>query len=69
MLRDYGLKVGKVSRGRLIARIPDLIEGHDMPATVIGTILEARAALWDEFTWLHRELLALTCRSTVDFQQ
>ena len=59
ILRGYGLKVGEVSRGRFDARIRDLIEGHDMMTTVIGAMLKARAALWDEFTRLHREMLKI----------
>lgn len=59
ILRGYGLKVGEVSRGRFEARIRDLIEGHDMLATVIGPMLKARAALWDEFSRLHREMLKI----------
>lgn len=60
ILRGYGLKVGEMSRGRFEARIRDLIEGHDMLTTVIGAMLKARAALWDEFTRLHREMLKIT---------
>lgn len=59
ILRGYGLKVGAVSRGRFEARIRDLIEGHDMLATVIGAMLQARAALWNEFTRLHRTMLKI----------
>ncbi|RWR05931.1 IS110 family transposase [Sinirhodobacter populi] len=59
ILRGYGLKVGEVSRGRFEARIRDLIEGHDMLATVIGAMLKARIALWGEFTRLHRTMLKI----------
>ncbi len=59
ILRGYGLKVGEVSRGRFEARIRDLIEGHDMLGTVIGAMLQARAALWNEFTRLHRAMLKI----------
>lgn len=59
ILRGYGLKVGEVSRGRFEARIRDLIEGHDMLETVIGAMLQARAALWNEFTRLHRTMLKI----------
>lgn len=38
-----------MSRGHFEARIRELIEGHDMLATVIGAMLEARAVLWNEF--------------------
>lgn len=59
ILRGYGLKVGEVSRGRFEARIRQLIEGHDMLATVTGAMLQARAALWNEFTRLHRAMLKI----------
>jgi transposase len=59
ILRGYGLKVGEVSRGRFEARIRELIEGHAMLGTVIGAMLQARAALWNEFTRLHRAMLKI----------
>jgi transposase len=59
ILRGYGLRVGDVSRGRFEARIRDLTEGHDMLETVIGAMLRARAALWNEFTRLHRTMLTI----------
>jgi transposase len=57
ILRGFGLKVGEVSRGRFEARIRELAAGHAMLETVIGAMLQARAALWSEFTRLHREML------------
>jgi len=65
ILRGYGLKVGEVSRGRFEARIRELIEGHDMLKTVIGAMLQARAALWSEFTRLHREMLTIARADSV----
>lgn len=59
VLRGFGLKVGTVSRGRFEARIRDLVEGQAMLATVVGSMLAARAALQAEFARLHRALLAL----------
>lgn len=59
ILRGYGLKVGKVSRGRFEARILELIEVHATLSMVIGAMLTARAALWSEFTKLHREMLRI----------
>lgn len=59
ILRGYGLKVGEVSRGRFETRIRELIGGHDMLETVIGAMLQARAALWNEFTRLHRAMLKI----------
>ncbi len=59
VLRGFGLKVGTVSRGRFEARILDLIAGHVMLETVVGSMLSARAALQAEFARLHRALLIL----------
>lgn len=59
ILRGYGLKVGEVSRGRFEARIRELITGHAILETVIGAMLTARTALWNEFTRLHREMLKI----------
>jgi transposase len=59
ILRGYGLKVGEVSRGRFEMRIRELIEGHSTLETVIGAMLAARMALWNEFTKLHREMLKI----------
>jgi len=50
ILRGYGLKVGEVSRGRFEGRIRELIEGHTVLEAVIGAMLQARLALWSEFT-------------------
>lgn len=59
ILRGYGLKVGEVSRGRFEARIRVLIAGHAILSTVIDAMQTARAALWSEFTKLHREMLRI----------
>jgi transposase len=59
ILRGYGLKVGEVSRGRFEARIRELTTGHAILETVIGAMLAARMALWNEFTELHREMLKI----------
>jgi len=59
VLLGFGLKVGTVSRGRFEVRILDLIAGHAMLETVIGSMLTARTALQAEFARLHRALLVL----------
>lgn len=59
ILRGFGLKVGEVSRGRFDARVRELADGHAMLEAVIGAMLRARAALWNEFTRLHREMLKI----------
>jgi len=55
ILRGYGLN----SRGRFEARIRELIAGHAALSMVIDAMLTARAALWSEFTKLHREMLKI----------
>ncbi len=50
ILRGYGSKVGEVRRGRFEARIRELTTGHAILETVIGAMLAARMALWNEFT-------------------
>jgi transposase len=53
------LKVGAVSRGRFEARILNLVAGHAMLGTVVGSMLAARAVLQAQFAKLHRSLLVL----------
>jgi len=59
VLRGFGLKVGTVSRGRFETRILDLVAGHAVLETVIGSMLSARTALQHEFARLHRTMLGL----------
>jgi transposase len=59
VLRGFGLKVGTISRGRFETRILELIDGHAVLETAIGSMLAARAALEIQFKRLHRALLAL----------
>ncbi len=65
ILRGYGLKVGEVSRGRFEARILELVEGQPVLKTVIGAMLQARHALWTEFTKMHREMLKIVRQDRV----
>jgi transposase len=59
LLRGFGLKVGDVSRGKLAARIRELVSGHAMLERIAEPMLTAREALWSEFNKLHREVLAI----------
>lgn len=59
LLRGFGLKVGKISKGRYAARIRELIAGHAMLSRAIEPMLRARAALQAEFQALHGEVLAV----------
>jgi transposase len=59
LLRGFGLKVGDVSRGKLAARIRELVAGHAMLEKIVEPLLAAREAMWHEFAKLHREVLAI----------
>jgi transposase len=59
LLRGFGLKVGDVSRGKLAARIRELVAGHAMLEKIVEPLLAAREAMWHEFDKLHREVLAI----------
>ena len=59
ILRGFGLKVGKVSKGQFVARVQELIADQEMLETVIGAMLTARASLHSEFMRLHRKMLAI----------
>jgi hypothetical protein len=61
VLRGFGLKVGTVSRGRFEARIRELVDGHAMLKTVIGSMLAARTALQQEFAPSPHDALAGAC--------
>ena len=45
LLRGFGLKVGDVSRGKLAARIRELVSGHAMLERIAEPMLTAREAL------------------------
>ncbi len=59
ILRGFGLKMGKISKGRFEARVLELIEGHAMLEQIMAAMLHAREALRTEYTTLHRQVLAL----------
>ena len=58
MLRGFGLKMGKVSRGRFEARVRELVSGNPMLESVAQAMLAARAALRSEMTVLDRRARA-----------
>jgi transposase len=67
LLRGFGLKVGRVSKGRCEARIRELTAGHPMLEPVAAAMLQARVSLRTEYGKLHRMLLGIvradaTCR-------
>jgi len=56
-LKAFGLKVGKVSRGRFAARVRELLAERPRLRTATGPMLKARAAVMAEFNRLHRMVL------------
>ena len=57
LLRNFGLKVGKVGRAKFEVRVRELLVGEDALAAVIEPLLRARAALLAAFAELHRQVL------------
>jgi transposase len=58
-LRNFGLKVGVVSAGRFEARIRELVGGDAELAAMVEPMLVVRRALREQFTVLHKRLLAV----------
>ncbi len=54
VLRNFGLKLGPVSKGRYEARVRELIAGNAMLEAAAGPILRARAALRRELAGLEK---------------
>jgi len=54
VLRNFGLKIGKISRGGFEFRVRELTEGNHMLEAAAGPILEARAALRSELATLEK---------------
>ncbi|WP_170419788.1 IS110 family transposase [Ruegeria atlantica] len=65
VLRNFGLKVGKVSKGEYEARIRELAIGNPMLELAVVATLNARATMKDQFAELDRQLLALAKRDPV----
>ncbi len=59
LLRNFGLKVGAISRGRYEYRIRELAEGNPMLEAATGPMLRARAALRQELAGLERRVRQL----------
>jgi transposase len=58
-LRNFGLKVGTVSRARFEARVDELVAPHPRLAALVRPLLAARRALREQFALMHRMLLDL----------
>jgi transposase len=59
LLRNFGLKVGAISRGRYEQRIRELAEGNLMLEAATGPMLRARASLRQELAGLERRVRQL----------
>jgi transposase len=64
-LRNFGLKVGPISQGKFETRIRELVAGHPDLAAITGPLLIVRRALREQFTVLHRQLLAVVRNDAV----
>jgi transposase len=58
-LRNFGLKVGQVSAGGFEARVAELVAAYPRLAAITGPMLAARRALREQYTVLHRMLIAI----------
>jgi transposase len=59
LLRNFGLKVGSVGSVKFADRIYELVDGDTHLTEIIEPLLDARRALREHFTALHRKLLAI----------
>lgn len=65
VLRNFGLKVGKVSKGDYEARILELANGNPILELAVLTTLRARASLREQYAEVDRNLVALAKRDPV----
>jgi transposase len=56
-LRNFGLKVGKVSSGKFDARIRELVADYPRLAMIVEPLLAVRCVLQKQFATLHKLLL------------
>lgn len=63
LLRNFGLKVGKVSAKAYEGRVRELAAGHPVLEGLVEAMLGARAALLAEYGVLHRRVLQLAAAS------
>jgi transposase len=65
ILRGFGLKMGIVSRKGFEARVRELCAGQAMLEQITEAMLAARAAMWKEFSKLHKAMLAIVRRDEI----
>jgi transposase len=59
LLRNFGLKVGVAGAAKFEQRIRELVEGLPDLSELMEVLLEARAKLREQYTKLHKKLLAI----------
>lgn len=64
-LRNFGLKVGKVSAGQFAARIRELVDGAEDLAAIVEPLLAVRVVLREQIVNLHRLLLRVVRQDSV----
>lgn len=65
VLRNFGLKVGRVSKGQYEARIRELAVGNPVLELAANTTLHARAALKEQYAQVDKQLIASAKRDPV----
>lgn len=64
-LRNFGLKVGKVSAGQFAARIRELVDGDEDLAAIVEPLLAVHVVLRQQIAKLHRLLLRIVRQDAV----
>jgi len=64
LLRNFGLKVGVVTRAQFERRILDLIEDHPALLAVIEPLIVVRRAVREQFVILHKKMLSVARTDT-----
>jgi transposase len=59
LLRNFGLKLGRVTPRTYEGRVRELVAGHPLLTALAQAMLAARAALMAEYRQLHRQMLDL----------
>ena len=59
LLRNFGLKLGKVTPGTYEARVRELVAGHPVLSGLAEAMLAARQSLRAQYAVLHRQVLTL----------
>ena len=65
ILRNFGLKVGQVTRKNFDVRIRELVMGQATLERIVGAMLSARTSLKAEYEKLHKAVLAIVREDAV----